>query len=84
MDAKEITRVKGQLAAMGFWQMPTPDPPPVNIARCDGAEWIFEGSQDGRPHVVVRWSPEEGALRKLGLYLALTLGRLDVPRSTIY
>jgi hypothetical protein len=84
MDAKEVGRVLSQFEAMGFWQMPTPDPPPVNVARCDGAEWIFEGSRDGRHHVVVRWSPEEGALRNLGLYLALTLGRPDVPRSTIY
>lgn len=35
----------------------------------DGAEWILEGVNGGRYHVVDRWTPGAGAYREACLYL---------------
>jgi hypothetical protein len=39
----------------------------------DGAEWLVEGIDQKGYHVVSRWSPEQGEVRRVGLaMLALT------------
>lgn len=49
-----------------FWNAPEK----VDRLGLDGAEWVFEGSQDGKYHMLVRWSPENNdAFRILGLLL---------------
>ena len=41
----------------------------------DGDRWVFEGKDQGRHHVIERWSPEYNrrlpALATLGLYLMI-------------
>jgi hypothetical protein len=37
-----------------------------------------------RYRVIDRWTPEDGPLRELGLYLVLTLGKMDIPAKEIY
>lgn len=49
------TRLRFELDALGFWTMPSADPN-VGTMR-DGAEWVLEGSRDGRYHAVTRQSP---------------------------
>jgi hypothetical protein len=42
------------------------------VLGADGAEWILERMEDGRHHVVVRWSPEhETAKRGLSDFVAV-------------
>jgi hypothetical protein len=72
------------IEAMGFWQMPSEPTPPTDRVFLDGAQWIFGASNHGVYHVIDRWSPQDGLLRELGLYLVLGLGKLQVPQKTIY
>ena len=80
LGTREVQHVLDIVDRMGFWRMP----PEQETGGLDGAQWIFEGSSRGAYHVIDRWSPTEGPLRELGLYLALTLGKLDVAAKTIY
>jgi hypothetical protein len=76
----EVQRVLALIDATGFWKMPAEN----ETGGLDGAQWIFEGNRHGSYHVIDRWSPQEGPLRDLGLYLALTLSKLDVRSKEIY
>ena len=70
-----------QVNALGFWQLsPQEDP----VAGPDGARWIVEGVKDGQYHVAHRWTPQNGAVRTLGLALAIDLGHLKIPADEIY
>jgi hypothetical protein len=44
-----------RLGEAGFWRMPARD----NRRGFDGSEWILEGADSGRYHLVTRWSAEE-------------------------
>src|SRR5260370_1210391 len=50
----------------------------------DGSEWVIEGIKDGHYHVANRWSPENGAVRSLGLAFVLDLANLKIPSKEIY
>lgn len=66
----EATRLEHLLRALSFWTMP------VTVERqgLDGTTWVLEGAQDGRYHVIDRWSPEEPPLVDLGEYLTAISG----------
>jgi hypothetical protein len=55
-----------------FWAEPT-----VNreLSGFDGSQWVFEGVNDGRYHIVDRWTPREGAFREACIYLLKLSGR---------
>lgn len=93
LDGKSVATLRQAVAAVGYWDLPTPEPPdPPGDVRFDGAQWIVEGSRvradgdqwivegvrGGRYHVVDRWSPEPGAYRDLALLLQ-ALGGVKVP-----
>jgi hypothetical protein len=80
ISVTEVRHMIELIDTMGFWRMTSVTGPSYP----DGAEWIFEASVRGKYHVVDRQSPQDGPLRELGLYLVLTLGRLDVPADAIY
>ncbi len=61
------------LQKANYWELPTNK----KVLGLDGAEWIIEGVNGGRYHVVNRWTPEEGEFRKAALYL-LRLSKLEV------
>jgi hypothetical protein len=85
ISANEVQHILKLIEVMGFWHMPPePEPEHSGVVNLDGAQWILEASDHGGYHVIDRWSPDKGPLRDLGLYLALTLGRLDVPAAAIY
>ena len=84
VGVKDVQRLLKLINTMRFWQMPPEAPARGDVVNLDGARWILEASRHGDYHVIDRWSPPKGPLRDLGLYLALTLGRLDVPPKTIY
>jgi hypothetical protein len=83
IGTREVRHLRDLVQAMDFWHMP-PEPAPNETINLDGAQWILEASNGGNYHVIDRWSPGEGPLRELGLYVARTLGKLDIPAKTIY
>jgi hypothetical protein len=85
VGVKEVRRLLNLINAVGFWQMPTePATERSDVVNLDGAQWILEACSHCDYHVIDRWSPRRGPLRELGLYLARTLGGLNVPAATIY
>jgi hypothetical protein len=67
------------LVAIQFWKLPTEVP----SNGLDGAQWIFEGRQDGKYHIVDRWTPRDGTYHDLGV-LFLQLSGLSIPEKEIY
>jgi hypothetical protein len=66
---------------LGYWSLPTDDP---ENRGTDGAEWILEAVKDGRYKLVVRWSPEKGAVRTLGLAMMIRLAELKLLYQEVY
>jgi len=78
----ECAPTLGRVAAMDFWTTQSGH----EALGVDGAEWILEGAESGRYHVVNRWSPDstrDRGLRAAGL-MFLQLGRAVPDRETIY
>jgi hypothetical protein len=86
----QVQKVLDQIQDLGFWSMPTEEPPSaphtsgtkneastVALPPLDGARWILEGVSDGRYHVVDRWSPGNDSYAQLCLYF-LKLGKVEV------
>lgn len=63
----------------GFWQIESGR----GGGGCDGADWILEGVRDGTYRVVVRWSPQNGPVRDLGLFMLEDLARLKIRADDI-
>ena len=59
-----------------YWQLPAENDEMGN----DGAQWILEGSREGRYHVVDHWTPRSGDFRETCLYL-LKLANLGINLS---
>jgi hypothetical protein len=77
LSPAEQDKFTTRLNRIRFWEMRK------NEARfgLDGAQWILEGTENGRYQVVERWSPGPGAYRDLGLLLieftGITIPMLD-------
>jgi len=83
VNVRDVRHILDLIESMGFWQMPS-EPARSDTVGLDGAQRILEASSHSVYHVIDRWSPQDGPLRELGLYLALGLGKLNVPEKTIY
>ncbi|NOY26363.1 MAG: hypothetical protein GXP62_10870 [Oligoflexia bacterium] len=81
LDAQAWAGVQTRLDAVDFWQAPTWDP--TTDGGQEGARWLFEAIDDGRLHIVDRWSPDDPALIDLGLYL-LSLAQVEIPQREVY
>jgi hypothetical protein len=81
LPREQIRAYLALLKKDGFWALTSPD---ENKSGVDGAQWIVEGVQGGRYHVVDRWSPKEGPVRNLGLALVVGLAQMDIPDDEIY
>jgi hypothetical protein len=64
-----------RLKELEFWQRPTIDE--SGGIGIDGAQWVLEGVQDSRYHVLSRWSPKEGDFKETSLML-LRLAKVTV------
>lgn len=91
-EMKEITKPDVDiflrlLGESGFWSMPTSEvysnDPRVIVKVMDGVEWVLEGAQGGRYHVVTRTSPKPGSYTELTSYFFRTLAKLDLPPSPV-
>lgn len=64
-----------------FWTLPTRAAP----GGTDGAQWVLEGVEDGRYHIVERWSPWMGdPVHRLAMTLANDVARLQIAPGTVY
>lgn len=53
MSYQDVDSILEALDGIGYWNLPTRD---GNIG-FDGAQWVLEGVEDGRYHLVDRWTP---------------------------
>ncbi|MCK6504900.1 hypothetical protein L6R53_16135 [Myxococcota bacterium] len=81
LDAQDWTGLLDHLQAAGFWTAPTRDP--HDQLGPEGARWVIEGLDEGRVHVVDRFSPDDPAVVALGLYM-VGLAGLTVPPREVY
>jgi hypothetical protein len=58
------------LQSTDFWKMPTTK----RSLGTDGSQWIIEGMDNGRYHVVDRWSPKNDNFEKVGTYMIKLAG----------
>jgi len=65
-----------------FWSMQTEERSTHRVVM-GGVEWILEGADSGRYHVVVRKEPEPGDFSALLLLLARDLAELEVPVGSL-
>ncbi len=72
LSEHEYEALKQKLDSINFVRLPTND---RNIGGEDGSQWIFELNNNGRYHVIDRWSPK-GPIQDLGRWL------LDVAKLT--
>ncbi len=56
-----------------FWALPTK----IDKTGLDGSQWVFEATNNGKFHVVDRWSPGAGCLYEVGVEL-MSLSRLMI------
>lgn len=60
ISTEEWKVFESALAEAAFWKLPTlPQSQEIEVA-FDGADWVVEGVQDGRYHIVSRHGPEGG------------------------
>lgn len=67
----------------GFWNLPTTEQDTPGVVHVDGAQWIFEGVENGRYHMVDRWHPD-GIYKKLCLQLAMVLPQIRMYYDEVY
>ena len=85
-DTSTLTREQAELFLRKieehkFWNLEAVD---KSNGGMDGAEWIIEGVKDGSYHIVNRWSPEEGPIRAIGLFMLQNIATLRIPRNETY
>jgi hypothetical protein len=93
---KEWSSLTKQIDDCKFWSMPTKEKQSfvneqgltVGWTMSDGAQWILEGTQGDKYHVVDRQSPDDSSHRKLGKYrdmclFLLKLSDLDLDKKDV-
>jgi hypothetical protein len=69
LSPDEFKQLEEFVHSQDFWSLPSHE----KSFGLDGAEWIIEGAADNY-HVVVRWSPESGPVRRLGEHFISVAG----------
>jgi len=67
LSAKERADVAEVIEVTGFWSLPVQAE--EGFIGVDGEQWIVEGVRSADYHVVDRWSPKGGPVRKIGEHL---------------
>jgi hypothetical protein len=74
LSKTQLLELKSLFASTSFWTLPTPK----ETSGMDGSEWIIEVTDNGRYHVVVRWTPTSGVARDIGMrFLHLAKWKLN-------
>ena len=80
LNKEQVARVVSLIEEANFWKMTTEGEGPQGT---DGAEWVLEGVQGGRYHVVTRWDASGTPFGKALLEL-LQLSNYKPPKDEIY
>ncbi|AHY45141.1 hypothetical protein CXK93_13475 [Stutzerimonas decontaminans] len=62
LDSGDWQQLQTALKNAEFWRLPTSG----NLYGSHGGQWVIEGNDRGRYHLVDRWSPAAGPYRDLG------------------
>jgi len=81
LTREQTNRFLGQIEGRNFWKLPSVEESPGGP---DGAHWIIEGVRDGTYHVVDRWSPTDGEIRALGLFMVSDLAKMKLAAKEVY
>ena len=81
LSGSEVKSFLALVDRTSFWTAPNP----VNDqAGTDGSQWIIEGVEGAKYHVIDRWMPKSGAAYELGEFLAFDLAKMNIPKREIY
>jgi hypothetical protein len=69
-----------QIDAQNFWKRKSIE----GDRGVDGAQWIIEGVRSKTYHVVDRWSPKDGSVRALRLFMANDLARMQLASKDVF
>lgn len=75
---QQVQMIQARLDSMQFWSLRVD-----GRSGEDGAQWIIEGVEGGKYHLVDRWSPREGPIREFGLML-LDMANLKISPRDVY
>ena len=81
ISVEETNRFLNQVQSHNFWSLPSVEQTPGGP---DGADWIIEGVKARSYHVVDRWSPQDGDLRAMGLFMVNQLAKIKLPGREVY
>jgi hypothetical protein len=84
LTKQETDFVLDRIRESGFWGLETylkPDPRVINL---DGAQWILEGTKEGKYHLTDRWSPKDGPVRDMGIFMLIDLAKLKLLYEEVY
>jgi hypothetical protein len=80
LTPEQTNRFLGKIEVHNFWKLPS-----IQEDRgVDGAQWIVEGTRNGAYHIVDRWSPGDGEIRSLGLFMVNDLARMKLAAEEVY
>ena len=66
LSSRDLEIIRALFQVHDFFALPSYDEKRIGA---DGSEWIIEALAQGRYHIVARWTPEEGAVRRIGMKL---------------
>lgn len=81
ISVEETNRFLNQVQSRNFWSLPSVEKTPGGP---DGADWIIEGVKAQTYHVVDRWSPRDGDVRAMGLFMVNQLAKIKLPDREVY
>jgi hypothetical protein len=71
----EFNKLSSDIRKEGLWSLPTKEGGPPGI---DGSQWMLEGRDGNKYHIVSRWAPGSGPIYNLGLeFLKLSGWQFD-------
>ena len=80
LTSEQTSWFLGKIEAHNFWKLPS-----IQEDRgVDGAQWIIEGVRNGTYHIVDRWSPADGEIRDLGLFMLNDLAKIELAAKEVY
>ena len=80
LDSAQTSLFLEKVERSNFWKLPSV----LEDRGLDGAQWIIEGMRDGKYHIVDRWSPKDGEIRALGIFMSEDLAKIKLATREIY
>lgn len=81
INVDETNLFLNEVRSHNFWSLPSVEQTPGGP---DGADWIIEGVKAQAYHIVDRWSPKDGDVRVIGLFMVNQLAKINLPAREVY